>query len=199
MATAGVMLSDLEGGGGGDGDLVQKILADMKMPAPQSGMQPVPQAMPQMAQMSQMAQMQQMPQMATSTSGFTMDSRIPTSHVIGNEHPTPADFAAAIYGNGNQMMGAPLLPGVQQQQMTYEAPSKNIYGKLAEELKIPFVVALLFFIFSLPPIRVLVAHYIPSFIKPTGEYMYTGLLLVSVLVGSMFWILQRVIAPLLSL
>jgi hypothetical protein len=125
MATAGVMLSDLEGGGG-DEDLVQKILADMKMPAMGMGM---------------MAG-------GASTTGMTMDSRIPTAHVIGNEHPTPADFAAAIHG-GNQMMGAPvqMMPGSYGQQQVYEAPSKNFYGKLAEEIKIPFVVALLFFVF----------------------------------------------------
>jgi hypothetical protein len=192
MATAGVMLSDLEGGSGGDGDLVQKILADMKMPAASSGVGAIPAPMPQMPMGSMMG--------SGSTTGMTMDNRIPTSHVIGNEHPTPADFAAAIHG-GNQMMGAPIqmMPGSFAQQQSYEPPSKNMYGKIAEEIKIPFVVALLFFVFSLPPIRVLIAHYIPSVIKPTGEYMITGLLMVSLVVGIVFWILQRVIAPLLSL
>jgi hypothetical protein len=188
------MLSDLEGGGG-DEDLVQKILADMKMPAASSGVGPIPAPMPQMPAMG-MGMMGG----GASTTGMTMDSRIPTAHVIGNEHPTPADFAAAIHG-GNQMMGAPvqMMPGSYGQQQVYEAPSKNFYGKVAEEIKIPFVVALLFFVFSLPPIRVLIAHYLPSVIKPTGEYMMTGLLLVSLVVGAVFWILHRVIAPLLSL
>lgn len=188
---AGVLLSDLDGSGGSDGDLVQKILADMKVPAPENSQRPVPPAMPAQPPMN-------MGTVASSVTGMTMDSRIPSAHVIGNEHPTPADFAAAMHG-ANQMMGGPLLPGIQQPtQIVYEAPSKNIYGKLADEIKIPFVVALLFFVFSMPPIRVLVAHYLPTLIKPTGEFQITGLLLVSAVVGLMFWILQRVIAPLLS-
>ena len=38
MAAAGTLLSDLDGsGGGGDGDLVQKILSDMNIPSGGSG------------------------------------------------------------------------------------------------------------------------------------------------------------------
>lgn len=206
MASAGTLLSDLgEGGsGGGDGDLVQKILQDMSIPTPPpTGRQPPP-PMPQ----QQPAYQQQM---ATSTQGLAMDSRIPTSHIIGNEHPTPADFAAAMVGMGSdrQMMGqmgqmpmgqmGTAMPGTYMQQPMYQPPQKNFYSRVLDEIKVPFVVALLFFVFSLAPIRVLAAHYIPSFIKPTGEFTLVGLGVVSSVVGLMFWILQRVIAPLLSL
>jgi hypothetical protein len=132
---------------------------------------------------------------------MTMDRQIPTSHMIGNEHPTPADFAAAMVGLGGQRadiaaMAAPVgsMPGT-----VYEPPTKNLYGRIVEEAKVPFVVALLFFVFSLPPIRVLVGHYMPRLLQPTGEFHITGLLLASAIVGATFWILQRVIAPLLSL
>lgn len=194
MATAGVLLSDLDGSGRGDRDIVEEILADMKK-APETTQRPLPPAMPAPTPTS-------VGMVGGSMGGFTMDSRIPSAHVIGNEHPTPADFAAAMHG-ANHLMGNPVLPGIQMQpigqgQTVYETPSKNIYGKIAEEIKVPFVVALLFFVFSMPPIRVLVAHYLPSLIKPTGEFQITGLLAVSIVVGLMFWILQRVIAPLLS-
>ena len=188
MAAAGTLLADLDSapGGGGDGDLVQKILADMSAPAVQSN-RPVPPPMPSFA-----------PQPAPpldSTQGLSMDSRIPTSHMIGNEHPTPADFAAAMMGNRGAFVPAP-QPAPPQ---VYEMPQKNLSGRVIEEIKMPLVVALLFFLFSMPPIRVLAAHYIPSIIKNTGEFTIPGLLGLSGVVGLTFWVLYRVVAPLLSL
>jgi hypothetical protein len=116
--------------------------------------------------------------------------------MIGNEHPTPADFAAAMMGNrGTFMPGAAPQPPPQ----VYEVPQKNLSGRVIEEVKMPFVVALLFFLFSMPPIRVLAAHYIPSVIKNTGEFTIPGLLGLSGVVGLTFWVLYRVVAPLLSL
>jgi hypothetical protein len=94
------------------------------------------------------------------------------------------------------------MGGMQMQQMqnpVYEAPSKNIYSRILDEAKVPLVVAIIFFVFSLPPIRVLLAHYVPTLIKQTGEFQVTGLLTVSLMAGATFWMLQRVIAPLLSL
>jgi hypothetical protein len=202
MAAAGTLLADLDTqGGGGDGDLVQKILSDMNIPTGEQR-RPAPPPLPAQTPVYQQ-------QMASSTQPITMDSRIPTSHMIGNEHPTPADFASAVgpmQGAYGQMpMGQmPSMPmghmGQGQGQMPqYDTPSKNIYSRVLEELKVPLVVAILFFVFSLPPIRVLIAHYIPSLVKQTGEFHTTGLLTVSALSGLTFWVLQRVIAPLLSL
>ena len=205
MASAGTLLSDLGEGGpqGGDGDLVQKILQDMNAPTQSSsfgaGQRPPPPPLPQQQPIYQQ-------QMAGSTAGMAMDSQIPTSHIIGNEHPTPADFAAAMAGMSAQRPSEQMLmPGAYaaplQQQMVpqvYQAPSKNFYSRVLEEVKVPFVVALLFFVFSLPPIRVLIAHYIPSFIRPTGDFTVVGLGAVAAIVGAFFWILHRIIAPLLS-
>ena len=205
MAAAGTLLADLDGqSGGGDGDLVQKILSDMNIPTGQAQGRAAPPPLPAQTPVYQQ-------QMASSTSHMNMDSRVPTSHMIGNEHPSPSDFAAAMGSHAE--MGMPQMPPYGQgqgqgqamphmQQMPnygYEQPSKNFYGKILEEMKVPFVVSMLFFLFSLPPIRVLLSHYMPSFIKQTGEFHTTGLLAVSALVGATFWILQRVIAPLLSL
>jgi len=220
MAAAGTLLADLEPNGG-DGDLVQKILSDMNIPT--ASARPAPPPLPAQTPVYQQ-------QMASSTSQIAMDSRIPTSHVIGNEHPTPAEFASAMgpmsQGQGQmQMQGmqgpmggmqAPMggmqghmshmghmgqMGGMQgmQQNPVYEAPSKNIYSRILDEAKVPLVVAIIFFVFSLPPIRVLLAHYVPTLIKQTGEFQVTGLLTVSLMAGATFWMLQRVIAPLLSL
>lgn len=209
MSGAGTLLSDLmEGTGGADGDLVNKILSDMNATSGQAPTQrplapPLPASLP-------IPQQQIAPSMQT----MTMDSQIPTSHVIGNQHPTPADFAAAVHGvnypsgamgQGMGMgMGSPLQQGQYMQQGMMmpgvgSAPSKNFYGKVLDECKVPFVVGLLFFVFSLPFVKVLLSHYLPSLLKSTGDFQLTGLLAVSLLVAIVFWILQRVIAPLLSL
>jgi len=211
---AGTLLADLDTQtGGGDGDLVQKILSDMNIPTGGGGERERRAAAPPPLPAQTPIYQQQMS--ANSTQQLSMDSRIPQSHMIGNEHPTPADFASAI-GPMQSMPGLPSMPFPQQQQHFpqnpyaqggqhaqmaggYEAPSKNLYGRVLEEMKVPFVVALLFFVFSLPPIRVLIAHYLPSLIKQTGEFQTTGLALVSLFAGVTFWLLQRVIAPLLSL
>jgi hypothetical protein len=206
MAAAGTLLADLDGQSGSDGDLVQKILSDMSIPtgnSQRSAPPPLPAQAPIYQQMGP-------------TSQVSMDSQIPRSHMIGNEHPSPADFASAMgsshgpggmqgMGMGMQGMGMGMqmpgmqMPGMQMPGMGMQEPSKNLYGRILEELKVPLVVAILFFVFSLPPIRVLISHYIPSFIKSTGELQTTGLLAVSGVVAATFWLLQRVIAPLLSL
>ena len=210
MAAAGTLLADLDGQSGSDGDLVQKILSDMSIPTNSQRAAPPP--LPAQAPIYQQ-------QMGGSTASMSMDSQIPRSHMIGNEHPSPADFASAMgSSHGMQMpmggmqmpmpgmqmqgMGMPGMPGMQMPGMGMpgmQEPSKNLYGRILEELKVPLVVAILFFVFSLPPIRVLISHYIPSFIKSTGELQTTGLLAVSGVVAATFWLLQRVIAPLLSL
>ena len=216
MASAGTLLSDLDSSsGGGDGDLVQKILQDMSLPS--GGQQrPIPPPLPASTPSSHsMASNSHMP--------MTMDSHIPTSHIIGNEHPTPADFAAAMTGLSGARpseqkvaaFAAPVdpslaMPGAymgqqyapeqeQRQDIIYPSTKKTLWNRLIDEAKLPFLVGLLFFVFSLPPIRVLFAHYLPRAIKHTGEFNLFGLMIVSLFVGGAYWVLLRIVAPLLSL
>jgi len=187
MAAAGTLLQDLEPTSGGDNDLVQRILSDMNVPSAPSGSRSPP---PLPAQ-------SQDQYTGNGNSHLTMDNTIPTSHMIGNQHPSPADFAAAVAGS-RDVYTSPVgqMPGSQNQP-----PSKGLSwltSAILDELRVPFMVSILFFLFSLPPIRILISHYMPSIIKQTGEYSLTGLGIVSLLVGASFWILQRVV-PLLSL
>jgi hypothetical protein len=212
MAQAGTSLSDLYEGGAvaaaPDGDIVQKILADMNAPAMPQGQRPPPPPMPQQAPIYQQ-------QMAASTMPMTMDSNIPTSHMIGNQHPTPADFAAAVTGvtgqrgaeqglysggmHGGMHGGMGAMPGYYGGPVQASAGSqKNFYSRVVDEIKVPFVVTMIVFVFSLPPVRVLVSHYLPSLIKSTGEFTVVGQVGIAVVAGIAFWVLQRIIAPLLS-
>jgi hypothetical protein len=192
MASAGTLLQDLDSNSSNDNDLVQKILSDMNVSSAPSGARPVPPPLPNQ---------QAMPRMASGNSHITMDSNIPTSHIIGNEHPTPADFAAAISGAGipRDTESTYTMPGTNYTTPPYTPPPKNLYGKVLDEIKVPLVVAFLFFVFSLAPVRILIAHYMPSFMKATGELSMVGLAVTGLGVGLVFWLLQRVIVPLLAL
>lgn len=210
MASSGTLLSDLDSRGGApsgpqDDDLVRKILADVNMGSS---------ANPVMGGGGGSGSMIMSPNPNT-VAPIQMDNMPATSHIIGKDHPTPADFAAAIHGvprtgGGESPMGAmpppqgnyapyQAMPSEPTMPTVAEAPKKNLYARVAEELKTPILVTLLVFVFSLPFIHVLFSHYIPSLVKPSGDLTTVGLLLKSGLAGATFWILQRVIAPLVSL
>jgi len=196
MSAGGTLLSELDQKGSpGDDDLVRQIFKDLNNPAPSfSGGNEVINA----------------PNPNT-VAPHTMDSGPATSHVIGRDHPTPADFAAAMHGvqrapvpengpppSGNYNMASPWMQGQPQAPPMVMPTGKNIYSRVADEIKTPILVTLLVFIFSLPFINVLFSHYIPSLIKPTGDLTTVGTLVKSALAGSTFWVLQRVVAPLLA-
>ena len=208
MASSGTLLSDLNGdagGSSGDNDLVKKIFADMNM-----GSQSNP-IMPSGGSGSMI-----MAPNPNTTQQMTMDNVPATSHIIGRDHPTPGDFAAAMHGvprtevagmlpppmaaNGMMPQGqyAPYM-GQQPQVMMPQIPQKNVYARIADELKTPILVSILVFVFSLPFLNILFSHYAPMLLKPTGDLTSIGLLIKAVAAGGAFWVLQRVIAPLVSL
>jgi hypothetical protein len=202
---SGTLLSDLDTSSqpnSTDGDLVQKILNDMNdSPAPPqvTSRQATPANQMQM-------QMQMHPSVINtpnpnSTFQHSMDNVPPTAHIIGNEHPTNADFAAMMYAKQNnqgqgQGQGAPWQQYTQPAPPPY-VPKKSWYSGFIYELKTPILVALVFFVFSLPFVNVLFAHYIPRLVKGTGELNLVGLVIKSLLAGSAFWVVNRVI-PLLT-
>ena len=209
---SGTLLSDLDttGASMNDDTAVQRILNEMNgAPAPLQQVQ-----MPQQQLQPPSLQSRQPPAQVinspnpNSTMQHSMDSMPSTAHVIGGEHPTNADFAAMMYSSGR---GA---QGMQQQQQyipqnhyanpiqtpqMYAPPiqRKRYYSEIASELKTPILVALLFFVLSLPFVSVLMSHYLPSLVKATGELTTVGLLIKSLLAGALFWVLHRIIAPLL--
>jgi hypothetical protein len=196
MSSSGTLLSDLQQSGSpGDDDLVKQIFKDMNQPVSTGSMVNSPNP--------------------NTYAPIAMDPNPATSHVIGRDHPTPADFAAAMHGVRDNAGGMPnMMPppqgqfmpqaqgqwqGQGQQQQLSEGTKRNIYSRVADEVKTPILVTLLVFIFSIPVVNVLFSHYIPSLVKPTGDLTTVGVFVKSVLAGATFWILQRVVAPLISL
>jgi len=133
----------------------------------------------------------------------SMDNQPATAHMIGMDHPTNADFASMMYNQRapqqQQQYAQVQAPQPQwnMQPPAYAAHGKSYMSDIIKEAKTPLLVSILMFIFSLPVVNIMVSHYFPSFVKGTGELTTFGLLLKSILAGSAFWILQRIIAPLL--
>jgi len=206
---SGTLLSDLDSSPSNDDNAVQRILNEMNgnpmapPPMPQQQMQP-----PQLQTRQPQAPVQVINSPnPNSTVQHSMDNMPPTAHMIGMEHPTNADFAAMMNQRPMAQYSPPSnqwnmynqqQPQYQQQMPNYYGYNKSWYSDIIKEAKIPVFVTLLFFFFSLPIVNVMISHYIPYLIKGTGELTTTGLFIKSILAGCSFWVLHRIVAPLLT-
>ena len=191
MSDAGTLLSDLDGARPSDGDLVDSILSDLNQ-SNSSGQGNMPPPMGVRGQMQNVQQLQSSFPTAT-------DPAVPTAHLIGHDHPTPADFQRMMSTAQGPVPFNARAPQMQQQPEKYKEPEKNWQGQWIDELKQPILVAIIVFIITLPAIHLLVNHYIPSLLNPGGNFTTMGNLSRAVAAGLLYWILQRVIAPLLSI
>ncbi len=195
MSSAGTLISDLGNGGPStDGDLVQQIFAEMNAPSDANPITNLPPA-------RKMVQNAPNPNV---TSMHSMDSIPPQAHIIGGHAPTPADFAHIVGGGGAQPYYMGATGGMQQQphmMNSYMQPQSNngsdIKQFITKELKTPILVAIIAFVVSLPVVNTMIAHYLPTLIRVSGDLTTSGLLLKAALAGTLFWLLQRVIVPLL--
>ena len=147
-----------------------------------------------------------------------MDPATATAHMIGKTYPTPGDFAnmmgpgpgGAPYSGGQQQQYPQQQQqgqqGQQYQQQQQQPILASLYGgggkgwmaDLMTQIRQPLLVAILVFVMSLPVINVMLAFYLPSLLKATGELSTIGLLAKSLLAGALYWTILNVIAPLVS-
>lgn len=190
MSDAGTLLSELDTARPSDGDLVDSILSDLN----QSG-SPRP---PQRGSVIPSPSVQTMHPNAS-------DPAVATAHLIGHDHPTEADFQRMMMSAQGPLPFNAMAPQMQQQVQsqgqteTYKAPEKNWQGQWVDELKQPILVAILVFVITLPAVHLLVSHYAPTLLGPGGNFTTMGNLARALVSGGLFWVLQRVIAPLLSI
>jgi hypothetical protein len=209
MANAGTLLSDLDGKAplSGDGDLVKMIYQDMN-----NGNDMRPGTPSAAAPGGMSGPMMPMPPPQQSTQHYQMDPGPPTSHIIGGQHPTSADFAQMLqsstpgfaaggnWGNASGMNQA----GPSQAQLAAQIASMQAsQGKawsnyIADEMKLPLLIAILVFVVNLPFLSVLVAHYAPWMLKSSGDMNLYGQLSKALLVGALFWGSNRILLPLLG-
>ena len=196
MSNAGTLLSDLtDKPGGGDDDLVQKIFAEMNGPTGGNTMHPpAPSARASMA--PGLAPVGAMSQIA-------MDPSASTAHMIGGQHPTPADFAHAMYASGqgavpmNPYLSMQPPQGFQPVQEVQRSIWSSVSMSVTRELKTPLLVALIVFVVSLPFINTMIGLYLPSLLRMGGDLTTVGLALKSLIGGALFWVLNRIVAPLI--
>ncbi len=195
-----------------DDDLVKAIFNDVQKPSSMSNpvmsqstglnmgapMPPVGARAPMVVN----NQGQQMPHMP--------DPMVASAHMIGSAHPTQADFQQMMmasnqyssYGQGG-FSGAGYGPGAgyggNGPMLPAESPKKNWNAIWVDELRQPFIVMIILFVITLPWFHLLVSHYAPQFLKPTGEFTTLGLVVRAALGGALFWFLQRIVAPLIVL
>jgi len=198
MTTAGTLLSDLAGKTpvfNQDDDFVNKILADMNVPSPQN---PIVQSHGQ-GQGQAYAPPPPTGRMISSPNPntmypHTMDPATPTAHLIGKEYPTAADFA-------NVMHGGPAYASPHAQAPSYPTllPSVqgNMYSDVIAQVKQPLLVAIIFFLLSLPALNVLLGHYLPSLLRLGGDLTTAGLVVRSLFGGFLFWFIQKILVPLM--
>ena len=89
-------------------------------------------------------------------------------------------------------------PQQQAQPQLLAAPKSNWYGDIIGQFRQPLLVAIIFFAISLPAVNMLIGFYVPAFLRPGGDLTTMGLLAKSLLAGSLFWFIQRVLVPLMA-
>lgn len=190
------LLSDLDSNpsSGKEGDLVQQILNEMNGGSDSAPMAPPPPAPANFPSNPGVLPGAMSP---TAMASHTMDAGPATAHIVGGSHPTPADFAANMGSYGASY--SPSSHSAPRPSYPVTAPKRGIAQKFAEEFKLPILVSILVFVFSLPVVNILFAHYVPSMVLPTGQLTTVGLVIKSFAAGASFWVLQRIIVPLLSL
>ena len=188
MASAGTLLSDLDGKTpvfNKDDDLVNKILADMNIPS---------QSNPAINPPSGNGRIINSPN--PNSIYQTIDPSTATSHMIGKDYPTPADFANLMH---SQQYAGSSFASVQQapQQPTLIETKGNMYSDIISQIKQPLLVSIIIFVISLPIINVLIGHYIPYLLRIGGDLTTVGLVVKSLLGGFLFWFIQKVLVPLM--
>jgi len=202
MATAGTLLSDLDGKApvfsNKDDDLVNKILADMNIPSSANPVMQSQQAMhappPPSGHGNRMIQAPN----PNTTYPMSSDPATATAHMIGKEYPSPADFANLMHSSQYGHGGSPYAPLGQPAAPVLIQPTKgNVYSDIMAQMKQPLIVAIIIFIVSLPIINVLIGHYLPSLLRLSGELTTVGLVVKSLVGGFLFWFIQKILVPLM--
>jgi len=198
MATAGTLLSDLDGKSpvlnNKDDDLVNKILADMNIPSQANPIMNVP---PPSGNGNRMIHSPN----PNSTYPVSMDPATATAHLIGKDYPTSADFANVMHSptfSHGGFAGAPYMQPHQMPPTLIEPPRSSIFTEVLQHVKQPLLVAIIIFLVSLPVLNVLIGYYLPSLLRVGGDLTTVGVILKSLFGGFLFWFIQKIIVPLMT-
>jgi hypothetical protein len=105
-------------------------------------------------------------------------------------------YAAAGWSQGQQNNSQAQLAA--QIASIQASQGKAWSSYIADEMRLPILIAILVFVVNLPFLSVLVAHYAPWMLKSSGDMNLYGQISKALLVGALFWGANRVILPLLG-
>ncbi len=202
MASAGTLISDLGDKTpvfSNDDDLVNRILADINQPSPGN-----PAMNPSMNQPpASMGRVINSPNPNT-TYPAAVDPGTATAHVIGKDYPTSSDFANMMHSPSYSHGGSQFASVGQQAPQQYQNPQLimsakgNMYSDILTQVKQPLFVAIIVFLINLPIINVLIGHYLPSLLRIGGDLTTVGMLVKASLGGFLFWFIQKIVVPLMT-
>lgn len=156
-------------------------------------------------------------------SPIAMDPTAATAHLIGKDAPTPGDFARMMHATGGMAppqsqqpmpsngqhtmasagMGAPYgqpqyyPPNPQLNPMPQQGGwFSGLFKDFGSHFRLPLLVAITIFVMSLPAINVLIAHYIPYLVLPSGQISNMGQISKALAGGLLFWVVYKIIIPL---
>lgn len=187
MSNTGTLLTDLSSTPSSDGDLVNKIMADMNL---QQGTPTHEMSQPMHSMIPSSPQMISNPNPNT-TIQKSIDPSIPNTHLIGKNYPSPSDFAEL-------MRNSTSYTEVPAQTTTVSTGTMKGLQYFINQFKQPIIVMIIIFIMNITAFNVIISHYIPSLISSTGEFTTIGTLFKSLVGGLLFWFFQNVVSPLLS-
>ena len=192
MATAGTLLSDLDGKApvlNKDDDLVNKILADMNIPSQSNHIMNPP---------SGNGRMINSPNPNT-TYPMAMDPATSTAHMIGKDYPSTADFANLMHAPSYSHGGSQFAQVQQHQVQPTLVMQSNIYSEIIAQIKQPLLVAIIIFLVGLPVLNVLIGYYVPYLLRIGGDVTTAGLAVKAVFGGFLFWFIQKILVPLMAI
>ena len=130
------------------------------------------------------------------------DPATATAHMIGKEYPSMADFAnlahAPSFSHGGSAYANVAPPPQQYAPPLADTTKGNLYADIVSQAKQPLLVAIIIFLVSLPIINVLIGHYLPSLLRMGGDLTTVGMVVKSLLGGFLFWFIQKVLVPLMT-
>jgi hypothetical protein len=197
MATAGTLISDLHDKTpvlNNDDDLVNRILADINQPSPGNPVMNQPPA--------SMGRVINSPN--PNSTYPNVDPGTATAHIIGKDYPTASDFANMMHSPSYTHGGSQFASVGQQVHQQYQNPQLitsakgNMYSDILSQIKQPLFVAIIIFLINLPIINVLIGHYLPTLLRIGGDLTTAGMLVKAVLGGFLFWFIQKIVVPLMT-
>ncbi len=196
MATAGTLISDLNDKTpvlNNDDDLVNRILADINQPSPGNPVMNQPPA--------SMGRVINSPN--PNTTYPNVDPGTATAHVIGKDYPTASDFANMMHSpsythGGSQFASVGQAPQQYQNPQLISSVKGNMYSDILTQIKQPLFIAIIIFLINLPIINVLIGHYLPTLLRIGGDLTTAGMLVKAVLGGFLFWFIQKIVVPLMT-